>query len=254
MLQSLAGMMRTRALPIWHEVFALHLAKDLASLSGIPSSEHPLPHRRSAGQRAYEDLRAVLLNGDLPAGRIDIQKIAERFSVSPTPVREALARLASERLIHFAPGQGYAVARVSAKALSDLYVWTDRVLRLTLELAREEESSGSRAPEEPGSRGAAPACAVQYAHRVSSLFEEIAQAPSNAEFIGGIVQSSARLFRARTVEWSVLDGVQEELSGLILLWRSRQLTCLGAKIGAYHLRRVDWCEEIVRGLSKIGIA
>jgi DNA-binding GntR family transcriptional regulator len=216
--------------------------------------ERPLPHRRFPGQRAYEELRTAVLKGDLPAGHIDIQQIADRFGVSPTPVREALARLASEELITFTPGQGYAIAHASAKALGDLYVWTDRVVRLALELVREHDVSRLGTPDTALSPDAAPTPAARYVQEISSLFEEIAQAPSNSEFVSKITQSNARLFRARTVEWNVLSEVQEELSQLILLWRAGQLDDLSAKIGAYHLRRIDRREEIAQALSQTGIA
>jgi DNA-binding GntR family transcriptional regulator len=247
--------MRTRAPLVWHEALVPRFAKDLCFAAAHPAAmEHSLPYRRSPGQRAYEQLRTAVLNGDLRAGHIDIQQVADRFGVSPTPVREALARLASEQLITFTPGHGYAITHASAKALGDLYVWTDRVVRLALEFACEHDASSLETPDTARSWGAALIPATRYAQEVSSLFEEIAQAPSNSEFVSKIAQSNARLFRARTVEWSVLSGVQEEVSQLILLWRAGQIDDLGAKIGAYHLRRIDQCEEIARTLSQTGIA
>jgi DNA-binding GntR family transcriptional regulator len=211
-----------------------------------------MPHRRFPGQRAYEQLRTAILNGDLSAGHIDIQHIADRFGVSSTPVREALARLASEQLVTFTPGHGYAIAHTSAKVLCDLYVWTDRVVRLALDLARERNPSRLGATDAARPPTFAPS-ATRYAQEVSYLFEEIAHAPSNGEFLNKITQSNARLFRARTVEWNVLDGVQEELSQLVLPWRAGQMEDLSARIGAYHLRRVDHCEEIAQTLSQTAI-
>jgi hypothetical protein len=143
------------------------------------------------------------------------------------------------------------LAHASAKGLCDLYVWTDRVVRLALELAQEDGALRPGTPDAAGSRGTASTSASDYAQEVSSLLEEIAEAPSNGEFISKIAQSNARLFRARTVEWNVLGEVQEELSQLVLPWRARQLSDLSARIRHYHLRRIDRCEEIAEALKDV---
>jgi DNA-binding GntR family transcriptional regulator len=211
--------------------------------------EPSLPHRRSPGLRAYDALRTAVLSGDLPAGRIDIQKVASRIGVSSTPVREALARMASEQLIAFTPGQGYAIAHLTAGALCDLYVWSDRVIRLAFDLSCEQGDNPAlrqgMAPADPGS-------AAAYAQGVSSLFDDIAQASGNAECISKIAESNARLFRARTVEWRVLTDAVAELSQLVLHWSSGGTSELSDRIRAYFQRRIEHCETIAATLSQLG--
>ncbi|MCO7174886.1 GntR family transcriptional regulator [Sporolactobacillus kofuensis] len=54
----------------------------------------------SAASKAYEVLRDMILNGDLPSGaRITEGKIATMVGVSRTPIREAIQRLEHEHLI-----------------------------------------------------------------------------------------------------------------------------------------------------------
>jgi DNA-binding GntR family transcriptional regulator len=50
--------------------------------------------------QAYEALRAAIISGELGSGeKITERGLAERLSVSPTPVREALRRLEQDRLV-----------------------------------------------------------------------------------------------------------------------------------------------------------
>jgi DNA-binding GntR family transcriptional regulator len=54
----------------------------------------------SARARVYRYLRQAIVSGEIPAGtRIVEERIAEEFTVSRTPVREALQRLRSEGLL-----------------------------------------------------------------------------------------------------------------------------------------------------------
>jgi regulatory GntR family protein len=247
--------MKTRASWPWHAGFCRHVAKDLALQPGIfqPRSA-PLPHRRPPGQRAYDELRTAILHGELPAGRIEIQQMADRLGVSSTPVREALARMASEQLILFTPGQGYAIAHLSSKALCDLYVWTDRIVRLALDLSRDHSAGQASSLQLGMENYVPPATATDYAQDVSALFEEIAYASGNGECVSKVGESNARLFRARIVEWKALTDIREELSQLILLWRVDRCDELTAKVRDFHLRRIGRCEALSYALSRMGVA
>lgn len=56
-----------------------------------------------------------------PGGRINIDGVARQLEVSPTPVREALARLEAEELVVKRPMAGYVAAPLMTKAaLADL--------------------------------------------------------------------------------------------------------------------------------------
>jgi len=60
------------------------------------------------------ELRAAILNGDLePGERLLTAQLSERFSVSPTPLREALHRFAGEGLVEFVPQRGARVTSLS---------------------------------------------------------------------------------------------------------------------------------------------
>ena len=76
-------------------------------------AERESPGRTVRVDAVYEAIEERILNRALPAGkRINIEALARELSVSPTPVREALGRLAAERYVNFLPYKGYAVVPV----------------------------------------------------------------------------------------------------------------------------------------------
>ena len=70
-----------------------------------------------------KDIRELVLSGEIPPGaKLDEQALADRFSVSRTPVREALRRLASSGLIELKPNRGAYVAQLTPDQLDDIFV------------------------------------------------------------------------------------------------------------------------------------
>lgn len=70
----------------------------------------------------YEQLREGILAGELkPGERVRQSAVAKRFSVSQTPVREALARLASVGLVELQPRRGAVVNSLSPKEIDEVY-------------------------------------------------------------------------------------------------------------------------------------
>ncbi|HRA64843.1 MAG TPA: GntR family transcriptional regulator, partial [Caldilinea sp.] len=65
----------------------------------------------------YERLKARIMDqGYPPRERLNIDALAVDLSVSPTPIREALARLSAERLVTFAAFKGYRVSPLMTTA------------------------------------------------------------------------------------------------------------------------------------------
>ncbi len=70
-----------------------------------------------------EDLAETILSGEFAPGyRLDEQALAQRYSVSRTPVREALRQLATTGLIEIRPRRSAIVAKVSPAQLEELFV------------------------------------------------------------------------------------------------------------------------------------
>jgi DNA-binding GntR family transcriptional regulator len=71
--------------------------------------------------KIYGELKKKVLSGEMPPGAILSEaELSRRWSVSRTPIREALRQLENEDLITWSPRRGAAVARLSVKQLSDL--------------------------------------------------------------------------------------------------------------------------------------
>lgn len=67
--------------------------------------------RRVLADDVFEEVLALLLDGELPTGApLSIDGLARRFDVSPTPVREALARLEATGMVRREALRGYKVA------------------------------------------------------------------------------------------------------------------------------------------------
>jgi DNA-binding GntR family transcriptional regulator len=79
----------------------------------------------SAGlaEHVYQQVKAEVINDQFAADeRIVIESVATRLGVSPTPVREALARLAGQQLVAFRAYVGYsALPPLSLAQLRDLF-------------------------------------------------------------------------------------------------------------------------------------
>jgi DNA-binding GntR family transcriptional regulator len=111
--------------------------------SALRRLERPVP----LTEQAYERIRAELLAGGRLSGpnRFVERDVARKLSMSRTPVRDALRRLAAEGLIEAVPGGGYTRRRLTKRDIGECYE-----LRLLLEpvaaalAARRDQASPTR--------------------------------------------------------------------------------------------------------------
>jgi DNA-binding GntR family transcriptional regulator len=79
-----------------------------AATNGAEVTAEAPPAAAGLAEHVYLLLKAEVINDQFAAGeRIVIETVAIRLGVSPTPVREALARLAGEQLVAFRAYVGY---------------------------------------------------------------------------------------------------------------------------------------------------
>jgi DNA-binding GntR family transcriptional regulator len=77
---------------------------------------------RSSSDVAYRALKSWILAGEIPLGlRFAEERIAERLSVSRTPVREALLRLSAEHFLERHPEGGFRVNHPTGRSIRELY-------------------------------------------------------------------------------------------------------------------------------------
>jgi hypothetical protein len=100
------------------------------------------------GERVYQEIKKAILSGHFAIRqRLDIDKLAAQLGVSATPVRYALAILASERLVKLNSSRMYQVAFWSERELRDLYLWRQQLMKWALETYTPAELSAPIAPE-----------------------------------------------------------------------------------------------------------
>ncbi|MGA5699122.1 GntR family transcriptional regulator [Peterkaempfera bronchialis] len=91
--------------------------------------------RRLLRDEAYDALLEAIVSGELPPGeRLNDAELADRLGLSRAPVRQALARLAGERLVVSKPQSYTRVAPVDAREVADALT----VVRTLHELAVRE--------------------------------------------------------------------------------------------------------------------
>jgi GntR family transcriptional regulator, carbon starvation induced regulator len=94
--------------------------------------------RATLMSQVEDAVRWDIVSGELaPGQRLRAAELIQKYGVSATPLREALQRLAAQKLIDWDPRLGAAVADVSLKEVKDIY-WLREVLE-ALALSRSIE-------------------------------------------------------------------------------------------------------------------
>jgi DNA-binding GntR family transcriptional regulator len=113
----------------------------------------------SLADRAYYAIRDMIVSLELrPGAVIDERALMARLGIGRTPTREALRRLAQERLVEVYPRRGMFVTSVEIRDLASLAevrsVLESHVARLAAERATDEDRRGLESLlDELGSRG-----------------------------------------------------------------------------------------------------
>ncbi len=108
-------------------------------LGGVKRIERP----KSLAETALVHLRSSIVHGDLELGQpLSERQLADDLGVSKTPVREALARLRHEGLVHIYPQRGAFVFTLSAHEVAELCEFRSAVeaAAVRLALARNPET------------------------------------------------------------------------------------------------------------------
>lgn len=78
--------------------------------------------RRTFGQHAYAEIRALIIDGTLtPGSKVVVRPLAERLRLSPTPIKSALAALERDGFLTAVPHRGYFVPEVSVRDMREIY-------------------------------------------------------------------------------------------------------------------------------------
>ncbi|MDG4828880.1 GntR family transcriptional regulator [Solwaraspora sp. WMMD1047] len=109
------------------------------------------PARRvTLADDVYEALRALLMDHAVaPGERVNIDALARRLEVSPTPVREALARLEADGLVRKRPLAGYTAAPLLTRAEFEELVEMRLILETAAARLVAERAAGGGLADEP---------------------------------------------------------------------------------------------------------
>jgi len=211
--------------------------------------------------RVYHEIRRRLLAGDYRLhARLDVGALADGLGASSTPVREALVRLAAERLITARPSRGFFVSLWSESELRALYEWRAWLAAGALATHAEKVPVAKDAvAEDDVAKGAVPNDAVVdvpaagalvaggaatgveansgYPLRVAAILQSV-EGRANPELRRAGVNADDRLHAARRAEAELFGDVDRELDDLAARLRQGAASSLRAALRRYHGRRV----------------
>lgn len=97
------------------------------------AQKSPVPAAKETGSaRVYGQLRQEILRVKLePGSLIDEISLSERFGMSRSPIREALARLSSEGLVQILPNRSTVVAPIDLQSVPEFLDSLDLLQRVT---------------------------------------------------------------------------------------------------------------------------
>jgi len=200
---------------------------------------------------ALESLRDGLRNGVHARGDpLIVVDLSRKLKLSPTPVREALSRLAGEGLIIDRRGRGYFAPRQDIHELVDLYQLHLTYVECAFRL-RRDDTAANRASNIWG-KTALKAMLASTKDRdaalrdyVESFYAEIVAGAGNEVLASAHRVLADRLAFARRAEARVIPDLKTELERLAELLNQSTIDDLETEIRAYHARRLKFASRIV---------
>lgn len=188
-----------------------------------------------------ERLRAGAYPGGVP---LTITDLAQEFQLSPTPVREALSRLAGQGLVEDVPGKGYFVRVLQPGDLVELLMLHEIHVGAGLAAALRHQQGQDRSaltlappwlPDLPDLSIDQASRQVQFAE---VQFEFTVLQAGNATLVRAHRRLADRLAPARRAELAVLVDVDAELGELAQVLRENHWEAAKAVSETYHRRRI----------------
>lgn len=155
--------------------------------------------RMTAAQKVYLAVRKAIVSNEFPVGhRLREEALAERYSTSRTPAREALQRLASEGFVEFIPRSGAVVKG-----------WSRSDVRELFEVRAILESMGARLAAENVTRGDVPGLA-----ELCDRMEEAAMVEAK-EIDTSLISELNKTFHVRILEIAGNQRLSSIATGLM---------------------------------------
>ncbi|HTZ79895.1 MAG TPA: GntR family transcriptional regulator [Stellaceae bacterium] len=181
------------------------MARAAASKASAPRSRRarsaPGETRESLTARAYRELEEQIVTLKIPPGTVVSEAtLSQRLGIGRTPIREALWRLARERLVTIIPHRGIIVSEINIKTQLRLLELRREVERLVASRAARRADAGERRRLEEVAAGmerAAVANDDTAFMRLDREFNELSVAAARNEFAASamaLMQGLSRRF------------------------------------------------------------
>ena len=192
-------------------------------------------------RQALVELRRRLRDGVLePGARVTAKEVADSLRLSPTPVREALSRLAGEGLLDEHRGDGFFVPELSAADVVALYRMSEQLLLIsqgaTRALQRDLRFSETALGEDP-------------IRAVERLFFAWVSESGSRVTIETYRTVAIRLAAVRRREPHLIEDLGQEAQALLCLADPSTRRQRPAAIQAFHKRRVALAEPLAHLLA-----
>ena len=197
----------------------------------------------------YERIKSWLLAQALVPGRLlQIGVLADELGVSTTPVREALTRLAAERLIMSVPKRGFFARTPSEDDIFGLYSVNRTILDAAVGRWPEVNPAPAAGADEAAPISIQERSAKQLARETGELFLQVALRSGVAEFAEIVRNMNDRLHHARVLECEIVPDVFVEVGRLAALVAANEGTQLRPALKAYHEERFKQVAAISKEL------
>jgi DNA-binding GntR family transcriptional regulator len=177
----------------------------------------PYTAAHSSSDAAYREVKAWILAGEVPLGlRLGEERIAERLSVSRTPVREALLRLFAERFLERHPEGGFRVSFPTVRSLRDLYGLRRALelfaVRQTVERSRDGAALEVLLGEWEALAPDAPEADPDFVLLDEDFHCRLAEASGNAEIVEELRRVGERIRPVRTHDFVTPGRIGETIA------------------------------------------
>ena len=196
----------------------------------------------------YERIKNWLLAQALVPGQLlQIGVLADELGVSTTPVREALTRLAAERLIMSVPKRGFFARTPSEDDIFGLYSVNRTILDAAVgrwpEVNPAPSSGDDAAPIAIQERSA-----EQLARQTGELFLQVALRSGVGEFAEIVRNMNDRLHHARVLECEIVPDAFVEVDRIAELIAAHDRVQLRPALETYHNQRLGLAASISKEL------
>ena len=193
-------------------------------------------------ERVYAAIRDQLREGRFrPGDRLEPAALSEQLNASVTPVRDALHRLAGERLVEAPRHKGFRVPLMTEAALRHLYAWhRDLVLLAIASRPGREKRLGEALHRVLGTDSHEPA--------PDSIFTALAYGSGNPEHGAALEAVAERLQPLRRAESVLIDAAEQESAEIFDALRSADPRKLRNSLVRYHRRRQRLVPELLERL------